>query len=125
MDRKPTPPGAPGFRMNHVQLQKPPPASLAGIHPAIPFVFAGRPLSHQMPLGTGVVIQATLPNANQDYTIAHTLNRVPTTIHVLENAPGSFSPKWTRSTVTAWTAQAVTIQVDTPCPAPGAFFWIV
>lgn len=71
-------------------------------------------------MGRGIIRLITVAVANTDIAIAHTLGRVPSFILVLD--PGTNYVDWRRSSVTAWTQKAISVQFS----GTGAIkIWIV
>lgn len=103
-------------------------ATIPRVTPPDPFLFPSVVKSGD-PMGNGRVFEIS-PTANTDITITHGLGRIPSGVWVMGDfftgagPPGSsfYSPKWKRSTVTAWTVAAITIQLDTTCT--NCWIWI-
>ena len=89
--------------------------------PSIPFVLPAK-VTDGMAMGNGI-LRIVSPTANTDITIKHNLGWIPHFVIPLivndnnANPPGAavYVPKSKRSTATAWTNIAVTVQFDTTC----------
>lgn len=92
------------------------------IDPLIPFILPAGLRAGVM--ARGELVQATQVAANTDFTLTVRFNRIPVLVIPLWNNT-NYVPKARLSSVTAATLNNITIQVDTTCPAPGAWFWVL
>jgi len=97
-------------------------ADLKKIDPLIPFVL---PAGFQAGImGRGELVQVTQVATGTDFLITVRFGRVPIAVIPLWNNT-TYVPKVKQSTVTAPALNEITVQVDTTCPAPGCWFWII
>lgn len=92
------------------------------IDPLIPFIFpSGLAVGH---MGRGQLVQVTQAATGTDFLITVNFGRVPIMVIPLWNNT-TYVPKVKQSTVTAPALNQITVQVDTACPAPGLWAWVL
>lgn len=92
------------------------------IDPLIPFILPSGLVAGIM--GRGEVVQVTQAATNTDFLITVRFNRIPVLVIPLWNGT-AYPPKVRLSSTTAPAQNAITVQVDTACPAPGCYFWVL
>lgn len=92
------------------------------IDPLIPFILPAGLRAGVM--ARGELVQVTQVATNTDFLITVRFGRVPVLVIPLWNGT-TYVPKVRQSSVTAPTLNQITVQVDTTCPAPGAWFWVL
>lgn len=92
------------------------------IDPLIPFILPSGLVVGRM--GRGEIVQVTEAATGTDFALTVHFNRIPIFVLALWNNV-NYQPKIRLSSTTPAALNTITIQVDTACPAPGCWFYVL